>query len=100
MMIHEDVRKPSPGTSLATKEPQIQDRLHKRLIKHFSDIKESGIELRKHSATDELTLIARGVPLNVDLNAIYTKNLGLVSPGSVKRLSRAREGKSSHMDDY
>jgi hypothetical protein len=98
MCLYRDVRKPAPGILLATKDPQAQDRLHKRLIKHFADTQQTGIQLLKYSATDKLTLIARGVPFGLDLNTIYSLNLGLVLPGSVERLSRTRDGKLSELD--
>ena len=97
--LYRDVRKPSPGILFATKGTSEQDNLFSVLVKYAADnFKDDPLEVRKFGATDDLQLIARGVPMGLNVNSIYNSNLGLVVADSVQRLSRNVDGKELPMD--
>ena len=100
ILLHRDVRNPSPGVLFATKGTQQQEALFSVLLKYANDnFKDDPLEIRKFGATDDLIqLIARGVPIGLNIDTIYNLNLGLVVAESVQRLSRNVDGKELQMD--
>lgn len=85
---YKNVRNPKPGVLYATRSASDQKMLLDNIVSTCGDIMAEGESLVAYALgrANSLALVARGVPVDIEEDALTSNNLGLIQTDTIKRL--------------